>query len=281
LKVMAEMLQGLILMQEKGIMHRDIKPSNTVVTPNDPKHQIKIIDFGSCCDWSDPLKMGLMDATNDPMYCAPEQTLNFVGPGKFDVFSVGMTGLRCLFPIFQRGTATTEWPGGRFQYFAEREFPKSGYNLEAWLKERASDESEPALAEQCRELLEDPEMQQIRMLLQSILTKNVIGRPSAQDCLKKVMMMMMMMMMMDARQGPSLRARTGFPPLMFAHIDIISTSTIADLRSYFHLLFRLYVPGWRQFCGAGTARAARNQECRERSEAYCRRDDKDWSNQGA
>lgn len=67
LKVMAEMLQGLVLMQEKGIMHRDVKPSNTVVTPNDPKHQLKIIDFGSCCDWSDPLKMGLGDATNDPM----------------------------------------------------------------------------------------------------------------------------------------------------------------------------------------------------------------------
>jgi len=27
--------------------------------PNDPLHQIKIIDFGSSCDWGDPMKRGL------------------------------------------------------------------------------------------------------------------------------------------------------------------------------------------------------------------------------
>jgi len=45
--VLGQMLIAVLQMQEKGIMHRDVKPSNTLVVPNDPQHQLKIIDFGS------------------------------------------------------------------------------------------------------------------------------------------------------------------------------------------------------------------------------------------
>ena len=65
--VMGQLLIGTLQMQEKGVMHRDIKPSNTVVVPDDPEHQIKIIDFGSSCDWGSLDKRGLGDATCDPM----------------------------------------------------------------------------------------------------------------------------------------------------------------------------------------------------------------------
>ncbi|EKX43183.1 hypothetical protein GUITHDRAFT_51357, partial [Guillardia theta CCMP2712] len=98
-----QMLIALIQMQDKGIMHRDIKPSNTLVVPGDREHPLKIIDFGSSCDWNDPLKKGLGDATCDPMYAPPEKTLQFLGPGKFDVYSVGMMGIRVLFPSLTRG----------------------------------------------------------------------------------------------------------------------------------------------------------------------------------
>ena len=92
--VMGQMLIAVLQMQEKGIMHRDIKPSNTLVVPNDPEHTLKIIDFGSSCDWGSIEKRGLREATCDPMYAPPEQKLQLLNPDKFDVFSVGMIGIR-------------------------------------------------------------------------------------------------------------------------------------------------------------------------------------------
>lgn len=109
-----------------------------------------------------------------------------MGPGKFDVFSVGMMGVRTLIPAFQSGGVTTQWPGGRFQLFAEEEFPKTGYDFQKYLVLKGNDGSEPLLAAQCKELLESPDMKEIRVLLQTILVKNIITRPGAQDALRRV-----------------------------------------------------------------------------------------------
>ncbi len=150
------------------------------------QHTIKIIDFGSSCDWSDPFKLGLGDATNDPMYAAPEQTLSLAGPGKFDVFSVGMTGVRVLLPSLTKSSPTKEWPGGRFQKFAEQEFPGAAHDFKLWLQQRAGDKSEPKLAAECEDMLSNPVHAQILALLQKMLSKSIITRPSVQSALEEV-----------------------------------------------------------------------------------------------
>lgn len=120
------------------------------------------------------------------MYTAPEQTLSLAGPSKFDVFSVGMTGLRVLFPTFTKGGESNQWPGGRFQQFAEEDFRKCQFDLQTWLEQKATDESEPELAEECAELLGTPEFALVLDVLKKMLNKNVILRASAQDALNIV-----------------------------------------------------------------------------------------------
>ena len=135
--LMGQMLIGVQQMQDKGIMHRDIKPSNTLVVPNDPQHQVKIIDFGSSCDWGSLEKRGLGDATCDPMYAPPEQKLQLLNPGKFDAFSVGMIGFRVLFPSLTRGGLSYDWPGGYFQQFAEEYLPQYDWDVRRWVQDCA------------------------------------------------------------------------------------------------------------------------------------------------
>eukprot|EP00961_Rhodomonas_salina_P140531 1890919-Rhodomonas_salina.3 len=48
-----------------------------MLLPEDKEHPLKIIDFGSSCDWSDPLKRGIGEATFDPMYGPPEKTIQY------------------------------------------------------------------------------------------------------------------------------------------------------------------------------------------------------------
>jgi len=180
--VMGQMLIALLQMQEKGIMHRDVKPSNTLIVPNDPEHQIKIIDFGSSCDWGDPLKRGLGDATCDPMYAPPEQTLQLLSPGKFDVFSVGMIGFRVLFPSLTRGGVNYDWPGGFFQQFAEEFLPEYDWDVKRWITETA-DTGKGQIRKECKEAVEEPEIVELMNLIYKLLDKSTGKRLTVQQAI--------------------------------------------------------------------------------------------------
>lgn len=181
--VMGQMLIALLQMQDKGIMHRDIKPSNTLIVPNDQIHQIKIIDFGSSCDWGDPLKRGLGDATCDPMYAPPEQKLQLLSPGKFDVFSVGMIGIRVLFPSLTKGGVSYEWPGGNFQRFAEEFLPAYDWDLGRWVKDKAA-AWQGQLSKECQEALEEPQLVELMELIYKLLDKSPSKRCNVQQAIK-------------------------------------------------------------------------------------------------
>eukprot|EP00184_Porphyridium_aerugineum_P006862 CAMPEP_0184707230 /NCGR_PEP_ID=MMETSP0313-20130426/37163_1 /TAXON_ID=2792 /ORGANISM="Porphyridium aerugineum, Strain SAG 1380-2" /LENGTH=420 /DNA_ID=CAMNT_0027168805 /DNA_START=249 /DNA_END=1511 /DNA_ORIENTATION=- len=98
IKVVGELLLALKSLQSMGIYHRDIKPENIIVDHDDTDAPLKIIDFGSSCDWNTPFKKGLGVATCDPLYAAPEKHINILNPDRFDVYSVGLIGMKCLIP---------------------------------------------------------------------------------------------------------------------------------------------------------------------------------------
>lgn len=79
-------------------MHRDIKPENVIVTGG--TEPLKIIDFGSSCDISSG--QGVKDISLDPTYCPPERKIMPNNEGKYDVYCIAMTGLRCLLPSFSK-----------------------------------------------------------------------------------------------------------------------------------------------------------------------------------
>lgn len=99
-RVMGLLLRAVGRLHEEGLIHRDIKPSNVIVNPADPVAPLKLIDMGSCCDWSSPFKRGIRTHTLDPLYGAPEQRLSLAAPFAFDVFSLALVGLRVLLPAY-------------------------------------------------------------------------------------------------------------------------------------------------------------------------------------
>jgi len=95
-KVMKELLLACQQMHSLDVYHRDIKPENILVTGG--ASPLKLIDFGSSCDLSSGVGVGQVSL--DPIYAPPEKRMQPNQPGKFDIYSVAMTGMRCLLPAF-------------------------------------------------------------------------------------------------------------------------------------------------------------------------------------
>jgi serine/threonine protein kinase len=93
-KVMKELFLACQQMHSLDVYHRDIKPENILVTGGNAP--LKLIDFGSSCDLAS--KAGLNQVSLDPIYAPPEKRMQPNQPGKFDIYSVAMTGMRCLLP---------------------------------------------------------------------------------------------------------------------------------------------------------------------------------------
>lgn len=96
MKVMKELLLACQQMHSLEVYHRDIKPENILVTGG--SSPLKLIDFGSSCDLSSGAGVGQVSL--DPIYAPPEKRMQPNQPGKFDIYSVAMTGMRCLLPTF-------------------------------------------------------------------------------------------------------------------------------------------------------------------------------------
>lgn len=134
--VVGELLRALVQLQDCGIMHRDVKPRNIVVVPDsNDGAPLKLIDFGSACDWRSLLKRGFDPerATCDPTYAAPETFLSPIRPDRFDVFSVALIGLRVLIPAL-RGEE-------RLRECLSLWRSKYRWNVQEWVAEIAKAES--------------------------------------------------------------------------------------------------------------------------------------------
>jgi serine/threonine protein kinase len=176
--VLGRTLIPLTALHEKGIIHRDLKPRNIMLAEKDPQNPLCIIDFGSA------ITKGSRPFMNDftAVYAPPEAPEpDFFKPESYDIFHLGITGLRVLMPSLiagENGIATL----GKV---ATVEIPGYDYDLRAWATARATDTASrfefKALNAECEALLNQPELMD---LLCKMLDKNPANRPSAEQCIQ-------------------------------------------------------------------------------------------------
>lgn len=186
-KVMRELLLACQQMHSLGVYHRDIKPENILVTGG--ASPLKLIDFGSACDINSGA--GLNQVSLDPIYAPPEKRMQPNQPSKFDIYSVAMTGMRCLLPSF----SSDPRPGINhydpncvtlMQEFAEVEFPKAGCNLEKWSTNvLKSNRAPPQLLAEVEELFSG-KYAPLLELMQEMLSKTPAARPDAPAVLSRL-----------------------------------------------------------------------------------------------
>ncbi len=101
-RVVVQLLDGLIAAHEAGILHRDLKPENLFLVPTRSGEEfVKILDFGISKFNSDAA--GVSSATmtgavlGSPCYMAPEQARGLKQiDGRTDLYSVGTLMFECL-----------------------------------------------------------------------------------------------------------------------------------------------------------------------------------------
>src|SRR5262249_5663620 len=91
-----QVLLGLQHAHEKGMVHRDIKPQNLILSKQDKKHVVKILDFGLAKARSekgaDQDLTGAGKMLGTPDYIAPEQSLDAASADiRADIYSLGCT----------------------------------------------------------------------------------------------------------------------------------------------------------------------------------------------
>ena len=97
--VMEQILSAVLYLHKHGFIHRDLKPENIIFETKDPKSKIKVIDFGTSCQYEQGSK--LKKKLGTPYYIAPEVLKRYYDE-KCDVWSMGviMYILLCGYPPF-------------------------------------------------------------------------------------------------------------------------------------------------------------------------------------
>lgn len=97
--VMEQVLSAVQYLHKHGFIHRDLKPENIIFETKDPKSKIKVIDFGTSCQYEQGSK--LKKKLGTPYYIAPEVLKRYYDE-KCDVWSMGviMYILLCGYPPF-------------------------------------------------------------------------------------------------------------------------------------------------------------------------------------
>src|SRR5436853_1333274 len=95
LELFVDVCQAVQHAHQKGIIHRDLKPSNVMVTTNDGRPVVKVIDFGVAKAVGQQLTertlyTALTQLVGTPLYMSPEQA-DMSGPDvdtRSDVYSL-------------------------------------------------------------------------------------------------------------------------------------------------------------------------------------------------
>uniref|UniRef100_A0A7S1H826 Protein kinase domain-containing protein n=2 Tax=Hemiselmis andersenii TaxID=464988 RepID=A0A7S1H826_HEMAN len=184
-RVMGELLVACAQMHDVGVIHRDIKPENIIVTGGG--EPLKLIDFGSSCDIS--TGMGVNDISLDPTYAPPEKRIQGQQAGKYDVYCVAMTGLRCLLPSFSKdprpGVNERAGQTSLMMEFGEVEFPRADCRFERWASGVRNGRGDPRLQDELEDLFAGGNEDLIRVL-DGMLAKQVGARFEARRALAEL-----------------------------------------------------------------------------------------------
>eukprot|EP00802_Teleaulax_amphioxeia_P006553 Tamp_06557.p1 GENE.Tamp_06557~~Tamp_06557.p1 ORF type:complete len:583 (-),score=95.28 Tamp_06557:936-2486(-) len=179
-KVMGEVLLTLADLHDKKIIHRDLKPQNLMLAENDAALPLRIIDMGSALiAGQEPI----MDDYTE-IYAPPEAPQpNAERPDAYDIYTVGIIGLRCLMPALLAGEAGVQTLGK----VTCAELPAAEYDFAKWCSARANDKAAAAndmpLNSECQALMQLPDLY---ALLVDMLAADPTHRPSARECLQRL-----------------------------------------------------------------------------------------------
>lgn len=105
-RIMAEILDGLKVAHDKGVIHRDLSPENIILTtePSDKVAPLKILDFGIALAGNVAMESGTTSALGKPRYMAPEQITNAdtAGPAA-DLYSLSVMFYELLVDVLPQG----------------------------------------------------------------------------------------------------------------------------------------------------------------------------------
>ena len=179
-RVMGEALLPLVQLHEQGIIHRDMKPQNIMLVENDQVSPFRVIDFGSAIFQGQNI---LMDDYTE-IYAPPEApTPDSRRPDAYDIYTIGIIGLRCLMPSLVAGEAGVQ----TFGKVTCAEFPANNYDFRAWAQGRINNPSPtyndiPIMAEVKGLTYNEP----LYNLMADMLDRDPSKRPTAKQCLERL-----------------------------------------------------------------------------------------------
>lgn len=179
-RVMGEALLPLVELHAQGIIHRDMKPQNIMLVENDQQSPFRVIDFGSAIMKGSNI---LMDDYTE-IYAPPEApTPDGKRPDSYDIYTIGIIGLRCLMPSLVAGEGGVQ----TFGRVTCAEFPDNNYDFRAWAQGRINDKS-AAYADQAinQELKGLTYNEPLYNLLADMLDRDPAKRPTAKQCLERL-----------------------------------------------------------------------------------------------
>lgn len=92
MEVFVQMIDAIHYMHSEGFVHRDIKPENFLISTNEGKYDIKLIDFGFATDFKEG--EGLVSKVGSINYIAPEMLYDEgTYDNKVDIWAIGI----CLY----------------------------------------------------------------------------------------------------------------------------------------------------------------------------------------
>ena len=179
-KVMGEALLPLVELHEKGIIHRDMKPQNIMLVENDQQQPFRVIDFGSAITKGSNI---IMDDFTE-IYAPPEAPKpDSRRPDAYDIYTIGIIGLRVLMPSLVAGEAGVQ----TFGRVTCSEFPANQYDFRKWATDRVNNMSptyqDMGINDEVKGLMSIPPLYE---LLADMLDKDPTKRPTAKQCLERL-----------------------------------------------------------------------------------------------
>jgi eukaryotic-like serine/threonine-protein kinase len=96
IELVSQIADVLAAAHARGITHRDLKPENVLLTPDDTRYPLRVIDWGIAIHQSTPRFTNHDEAIGTPTYMAPEQARGGPATSRTDVYGLGIVAYQAL-----------------------------------------------------------------------------------------------------------------------------------------------------------------------------------------